>query len=245
MSNPKITFTNVTKDFNLQGDKTFKELVPSLVKGKSWARKLRALNNTSFEITKGETVGIVGHNGAGKSTLMKLIAGVSYPTTGKMGIEGKVAPLIELGGGFHYDLNGYENIYLNSAILGMHKKEIDLVLEDIIEFSEIREFLHEPLKRFSTGMVMRLAFSIAIHAIADIYLIDEVLAVGDTDFQKKCLKRLKIIKESGEKIIVFISHDEESVKEFCDRAILLDKGKIVIDSVPKEVFAMYSFGLNK
>jgi len=245
MSNPKITFTNVTKDFNLQGDKTFKELLPSLVKGKSWARKLRALNNISFEIIKGETVGIVGHNGAGKSTLMKLIAGVSYPTTGKMSVEGKVAPLIELGGGFHYDLNGYENIYLNSAILGMHKKEIDLVLEDIIEFSEIREFLHEPLKRFSTGMVMRLAFSIAIHAIADIYLIDEVLAVGDTDFQKKCLKRLKMIKESGEKIIVFISHDEESVKEFCDRAILLDKGKIVIDSVSKKVFAMYSFGLNK
>jgi ABC-type polysaccharide/polyol phosphate transport system ATPase subunit len=242
MSDPKITFTNVTKDFSLQGDKTFKELLPSLVKGKSWAKQLRALNNISFEITKGETVGIVGHNGAGKSTLMKLIAGVSYPTTGKMTIQGKVAPLIELGGGFHYDLNGYENIYLNSAILGMHKKEIDLVLEDIIEFSEIREFLHEPLKRFSTGMVMRLAFSIAIHARADIYLIDEVLAVGDSDFQKKCLTRLKKIKESGEKIIVFISHDEESVKSFCDRAILLEHGKLLIDSVPKEVFAKYSSG---
>jgi len=242
MSDPKITFTNVTKDFSLQGDKTFKELLPSLLEGKSWAKQLRALNNISFKINKGETVGIVGHNGAGKSTLMKLIAGVSYPTTGKMTIQGKVAPLIELGGGFHYDLNGYENIYLNSAILGMHKKEIDLVLEDIIEFSEIREFLHEPLKRFSTGMVMRLAFSIAIHARADIYLIDEVLAVGDTDFQKKCLKRLKEIKADKNKIIVFISHDEDAVKSFCDRAILLEHGKLVIDSVPKEVFAKYSSG---
>ena len=239
MSDPKITFTNVTKDFSLQGDKTFKELLPSLLEGKSWAKQLRALNNISFKINKGETVGIVGHNGAGKSTLMKLIAGVSYPTTGKMTIQGKVAPLIELGGGFHYDLNGYENIYLNSAILGMHKKEIDLVLEDIIEFSEIREFLHEPLKRFSTGMVMRLAFSIAIHARADIYLIDEVLAVGDTDFQKKCLKRLKEIKADKNKIIVFISHDEDAVKSFCDRAILLEHGKMLEDGTPKEVFAKY------
>jgi ABC-type polysaccharide/polyol phosphate transport system ATPase subunit len=240
MNNPKIKFTSVTKDFNLQGDRTFKELIPSLIMGKSWAKQLRALNNISFEIKKGETVGIVGHNGAGKSTLMKLIAGVSYPTMGKMDIGGKVAPLIELGGGFHYDLNGYENIYLNSAILGMHKKEIDLVLEDIIEFSEIKEFLHEPLKRFSTGMVMRLAFSIAIHARADIYLIDEVLAVGDIDFQKKCLKRLKEIKESKEKIIVFISHDEDAVRSFCDRAILLEHGKMLEDSTPKEVFSKYN-----
>lgn len=240
MSDPKIVFTNVTKDFNLQGDKTFKELIPSLLMGKSWAKQLRALNNVSFEINKGETVGIVGHNGAGKSTLMKLIAGVSYPTSGRMTIQGKVAPLIELGGGFHYDLNGYENIYLNSAILGMHKKEIDLVLEDIIEFSEIREFLHEPLKRFSTGMVMRLAFSIAIYVRADILLIDEVLAVGDADFQKKCLTKLKEIKRGGDKIIVFISHDEKAVTNFCDRAILIEQGKIVIDSSPKDVFAKYS-----
>ncbi len=240
MLNPKITLTSVTKDFNLQGDRTFKELIPSLIGGKSWAKKLRALDNVSFEINKGETVGIVGHNGAGKSTLMKLIAGVSYPTKGNMVVNGKVAPLIELGGGFHYELNGYENIYLNSAILGMHKKEIDLVLEDIIKFSEIREFLHEPLKRFSTGMVMRLAFSIAIHATADIYLIDEVLAVGDTDFQKKCLDRLQIIKESKEKIIIFISHDENSVRNFCDSAILLDHGKMILDGIPKEIFNKYS-----
>jgi len=240
MINPKIILTSVTKDFNLQGDKTFKELIPSLIGGKSWAKKLRALDNISFEINKGETVGIVGHNGAGKSTLMKLIAGVSYPTKGIMSIKGKVAPLIELGGGFHYELNGYENIYLNSAILGMHKKEIDLVLEDIIKFSEIREFLHEPLKRFSTGMVMRLAFSIAIHTNADIYLIDEALAVGDTDFQRKCLKRLGEIKANKEKIIIYISHDEETVRDFCDRAILLDHGKIIKDGSPDGVFFKYN-----
>lgn len=240
MTEPKIKLSQVSKDFHLQGDRTFKELIPNLLTGGSWAKKLHALNNISLEINQGETVGVVGHNGAGKSTLMKLIAGVSYPTRGKMTIIGKVAPLIELGGGFHYDLNGYENIYLNSAILGMHKKEIDLVLEDIIEFSEIREFLHQPLKRFSTGMVMRLAFSIAIHAQADIYLIDEVLAVGDVDFQKKCLTRLNEIKQSKEKIIIFISHDQKAVTEFCDRAILLEHGTVLEDSTPKQVFAKYS-----
>lgn len=235
-----IEFSNVDKDFYLQGDRTFKEFIPSLIKGKKWAKKLQALSELSFHISPGETVGIIGHNGAGKSTIMKLIAGVTYPTKGVIEVTGRVAPMIELGAGFHYDLNGYENIFLNGAILGMHKKEIELELENIIEFSEIRNFLYEPLKHFSTGMVMRLAFSIAVHAQAQIYLIDEVLAVGDLSFQKKCIKRLNEIKKEKDKIIVFISHDEEAVKKFCDRAILLDHGKIILDGFPSDVYSKYN-----
>lgn len=239
-NNTQVKFTNVSKDFYLQGDRTFKELIPALIKGRKWAKKLRAINNLTIEINPGETVGIVGHNGAGKSTIMKLIAGVTYPTQGNISVVGRVAPMIELGAGFHYELNGYENIYLNSAILGMHKKEIELVLEDIIEFSEIRDFLHEPLKHFSTGMVMRLAFSIAIHAHAQIYLIDEVLAVGDSEFQEKCILKLNEIKQSRDKIIIFVSHDENAVKGFCERAILLDGGELILDSNPKDVFTKYN-----
>lgn len=235
-----IKLTHVSKEFFLQGDRTFKELIPNLIKGKKWANKLQVFNNLSFEINAGETVGIVGKNGAGKSTIMKLIAGVTCPTKGNVSVVGRVAPMIELGAGFHYELNGYENIFLNAAILGMHKKEIELVLEDIIEFSEIREFLHEPLKHFSTGMVMRLAFSIAVHARAKIFLIDEVLAVGDADFQKKCLNKLKEIKKERDTIIVFVSHDQEAVEKFCDRAIFINKGHIVLDASPKEVFAKYN-----
>ena len=235
-----ISFKNVDKEFYLQSKRTFKELIPSLIRGKKWANKLKALNGVSFAISAGETVGIVGHNGAGKSTIMKLIAGVSYTSSGTVSVIGRVAPMIELGAGFHYDLNGYENIYLNSAILGMHKKEIETQLENIIEFSEIREFLHEPLKHLSTGMVMRLAFSIAIHAHADIFLIDEVLAVGDNEFQKKCLAKLEEIKQQKDTIIIFISHDQEAVQQFCERAILLEKGEVVSDGTPVEVFGKYA-----
>jgi len=237
---PRIEFKHVAKEFFLQDDKTFKELIPSLIAGKAWAKKHIVFNDLSFTVKTGESIGIVGDNGAGKSTIMKLIAGVTYPTTGSIKAVGKIAPLIELGAGFHYELSGYENIFLNAAILGMHKSEIDIVLQDIIDFSEITEFLHTPIKRYSTGMLMRLAFSIAIHAPADIYLIDEVLAVGDRKFQKKCLKRLKEFKNHKDKIIVFISHSQKDVKEFCDRAILLDNGKMVLDGTPADVFEKYN-----
>ncbi len=245
MSTPHITFSQVTKEFYLQGEKTMKELIPSLIKGKSWAKKLTALHDLSFTISAGETVGIVGRNGAGKSTLMKLIAGVTYPTTGSVTSYGRVAPMIELGAGFHYELNGYENIFLNGAILGMHKKEIELVLEDIIDFSGVKEFLHEPLKRFSTGMVMRLAFAIVVHAKAQIYLIDEVLAVGDAAFKEKCLNKLEQIKKQKDTIIIFVSHDEEAVTQFCDRALLLEKGSCVADGTPKSIFKEYNSRLSE
>jgi ABC-type polysaccharide/polyol phosphate transport system ATPase subunit len=240
MNKTKIEFKNVSKEFYLQGDRTFKELIPNLIKGKKWAKKLQVFSQLSFEINAGETVGIVGKNGAGKSTIMKLIAGVTYPTEGEVTVNGRVAPMIELGAGFHYELNGYENIYLNAAILGMHKKEIDLVVNNIVDFSEIKDFLNEPLKHLSTGMVMRLAFSIAIHAKSKIFLIDEVLAVGDAEFQDKCLNKLEDIKKEKDTIIIFVSHDQIAVEKFCDRAIFINNGKIILDDTPKKIFLKYN-----
>ena len=237
---PLVRLNKVTKSYYLQDDRTFKELIPSLLTGKSWAEKHVVFSNVSFEIKKGETVGIVGENGAGKSTIMKLIAGVTYPNRGSIKVTGKVAPLIELTAGFHHELTGYENIFLSAAILGMHKKEVELVVDDIIAFSEIDEYLHTPIKRYSTGMVVRLAFSIAIHSVSNILLIDEVLAVGDIKFQRKCLNRMKALKKKKDKIIVFVSHSEEQVKEFCDRALLLQNGKLTLDSTPEKVFKRYN-----
>ncbi len=196
MDNNVIVLKNVTKKFSQQEDKTFKEFLPNLLLGKSWAKQLTALDNISFEVKKGETIGMIGKNGSGKSTLLKLIAGVTTPTEGEITISEKVAPLIELGAGFHQELTGLENIYLNAAVLGMHKKEIEQVLDKIIEFSELKAFMHIPVKRYSSGMYMRLGFSIAIFVNAPILLIDEVLAVGDASFQKKCMDYLKLVKAS-------------------------------------------------
>src|SRR5258708_3130626 len=234
-----ISLDHVSKDFFVQEDRTIKELIPHLMLGKSWAKDIKALSDISFTIKKGETVGIVGKNGAGKSTLLKLIAGVTSPSKGQLVITDKVAPLIELGAGFHHELSGYENIFLNAAILGMHKKEIQGKVESIIEFSELQEYIHAPVKKYSTGMYMRLAFAIAIHMDTPILLIDEVLAVGDEAFQEKCLAYLHDMRERENKTIIFVSHAEDSVKSFCERAILLNKGEVIADGPPAKIFAQY------
>lgn len=236
---PAIIFDHVSKSFHIQQEKTFKDLVPQLLRGKSWSTLHHVLKDVSFTINMGETVGIVGKNGAGKSTMLKLIAGVTYPDKGSISVSGRVAPLIELGAGFHHELTGYENIFLNAAVLGMHKEEIASKVDDIIRFSELEKFIHTPIKRYSSGMHMRLGFSIAVHINAPILLMDEVLAVGDINFQKKCLNFLKNVKRDKNKTIVFVSHSEEAVSDFCDRAILLSDGKIVADSKPKDVFKTY------
>lgn len=235
---PIISFTKVTKQFHLQGEKTFKDLLPSLLKGASWAKQQVVFSNLSFAIEPGECLAIVGKNGAGKSTILKLIAGVTYPNKGSVEVNAKVAPLIELGAGFHHELTGYENIFLNSAILGMYRQEIEAKVDSIVEFSGLGKYIHEPIKRYSTGMTMRLAFSVAIHTTAPILLVDEVLAVGDRDFQKKCLAKLNQFKKEG-RTIIFVSHDEEAIREFCDRALLMYKGKLVLDSSPAKVLAEY------
>lgn len=239
MSKIALSLNHLSKSFALQQDRTIKDIIPSLIKGQSWAKRHTVFKNIDFTINQGETVGIVGKNGAGKSTLLKLIAGVTQPTSGSITVNGKVAPVIELTAGFHHELTGYENIYLNAAILGLHKKEIDQRVDAIIQFSELEEYIHIPVKKYSTGMFMRLGFSIAIQMDAPIILLDEVLAVGDAEFQEKCLSYLEELKKSKEKTIIFVSHDEDAVTRFCDRALLIHDKKIVVDGTPKEAFKKY------
>lgn len=185
-----------------------------------------ALSDISFEVGKGEVLGIIGHNGAGKSTLLKLISRITRPTTGKIYLNGRVASMIEVGTGFHPELTGRENIYINGAVLGMTRREIDKKLEQIIDFSECRQFIDMPVKRYSSGMYLKLGFSVAAHLDADIVIMDEVLAVGDAAFQKKCIQKMKEIAES-DRTILYVSHRMDTIRSLCDRCIVLDQGKLV------------------
>lgn len=239
MENTVIKLQNVTKKFSLQSQKTFKEFLPALLKGEETTKGFTALDNLSFEIHRGEVVGIIGPNGSGKSTILKLIAGVMSPTSGKIRVDGKVSPLIELGAGMHPELTGRENIYLNGAILGLKRKEIDKNLQNIIDFSEISEFIDQPVKHYSSGMYMRLAFSIAIHVQPEILLVDEILAVGDTDFQAKCFKKMEDYKRDNNITIVFVSHSMPQVQKFCTRVIYLNHHQILADGDPKNTIKKY------
>ena len=189
--------------------------------------KFKALDNVSFEVKKGERIGIIGHNGAGKSTLLKLISRVTGPSEGKIHLNGRIASMLEVGTGFHPELTGRENVYMNGAILGMTKKEIDAKMEDIIEFSEVRQFIDTPVKRYSSGMYVKLAFSVAAHLDSEIMIMDEVLAVGDMAFQNKCLKKMKDVSEESNKTILYVSHNMNTIKELCEKVIVLNKGKII------------------
>ena len=197
-----------------------------------------AVRDVSFEVERGEALGIIGHNGAGKSTILKLLSNITTPTDGEIRINGRLAALIEVGSGFHPELTGRENIYLNGAILGMARSEISKKLDSIIEFAGVRQFIDTPVKRFSSGMYVRLGFSIAAHLEPDILLLDEVLAVGDASFQKKCLDRISELKEAGT-TIVFISHDLRAVERLCQRVLLLKRGQIVMNGSAKDVIAAY------
>ena len=188
-----------------------------------------ALDDVSFEVSKGERVGIIGHNGAGKSTLLKLISRITAPTSGDIWMNGRVASMLEVGTGFHGELTGRENIYMNGAILGMKKKEIDEKIEDIIEFSECRQFIDTPVKRYSSGMYVKLAFSVAAHLDSEIMIMDEVLAVGDMAFQKKCLEKMSDVSKTEGRTILYVSHNMNTIRQLCDRCITLDHGKIVFD----------------
>ena len=194
-----------------------------------------ALNNINLNVKQGDIVGIIGKNGAGKSTLLKLLSKVTRPTTGKIIFKGKISSLLEVGTGFHQELSGRENIYLNGAILGMTKIEINEKIDEIIEFSGCQRYVDTPVKRYSSGMFVRLAFAVAAHLEPDILIVDEVLAVGDNEFQKKAIGKMQNIANEGGRTVLFVSHNMTSIKALCNRAVLMENGKIVKDGDPNDI----------
>ena len=239
--NVAIKVDHVYKRFKLYYDKahTLKEkLLFFSKKNKDKNHVLEVLKDINLEIKKGESVALIGTNGSGKSTLLKLMTKIIYPNKGKITTNGKLTSLLELGAGFHDDFTGRENIYFNASIFGLTRQEIDAKLEEIIEFSELRDFIDNPVRTYSSGMYMRLAFSVAINVQAEILLIDEILAVGDKHFQDKCFAKLKELKDSG-KTIVIVTHNMDQVKQFCDRAVWLYKGEIRQDGKVDDVLEEY------
>ena len=198
-----------------------------------------ALDDVSFEIKKGERVGILGHNGAGKSTLLKLICRVTAPTKGEICMNGRITSMLEVGTGFHGELTGRENVYLNGAILGLTKAEIDKKFDEIVEFSEVGQFIDTPVKRYSSGMHVKLGFAVASHLDSEIMIMDEVLAVGDMAFQKKCIDRMRKAAEDEGRTILYVSHNMRTIRELCDRCIVLDHGKVIFDGDTETAIEMY------
>lgn len=233
-----IIVENVHKSFNVFYDKTntIKEKILFWNKSKKESRTV--LQGVDLKIKQGEVVALIGVNGSGKSTLLKLMTKIIYPNKGSVETYGKLTSLLELGAGFHPDFSGRENIYFNASIFGLTRKEIDSRIEQIIEFSELEGFIDNPVRTYSSGMYMRLAFSVAINVDADILLIDEILSVGDQHFQEKCFKKIEELKEQG-KTIVFVTHGMESVKRFCTRAVWLHEGKIKLDGDVDTVIKQY------
>jgi lipopolysaccharide transport system ATP-binding protein len=215
-----------------------------IVFGKKCHREFAALRDISFDVGAGQTLGIVGQNGAGKSTLLKLLLGILFPDKGRIHVDGKVTGLLELTTGFSPDFTGLQNIYLNGTLRGMSKREIDAKLDQIVRFAELGEFINEPIKTYSSGMVMRLAFSTAIHADPEAFVVDEALSVGDAYFQQKCMHRIGRFKESGGSI-VFVSHEMNAVKLLCDSALLLHEGEVVKQGDPDEVIRHYNYLVSK
>jgi len=234
-----IIVDNVYKTFNVYLDKanTIKEKLLFLF-SRNRKEKREVLSGISAKIKKGEVVALIGTNGSGKSTLLKLMTKIIYPNKGKITTNGKLTSLLELGAGFHPDFSGRENIYFNASIFGLTKKEIDARLNSIIEFSELEHFIDNPVRTYSSGMYMRLAFSVAINVDADILLIDEILSVGDEHFQNKCFNKMLELKNEG-KTMVFVTHSMDSVKKLCDRTIWLKDGKIKMDGNTKDVVEEY------
>lgn len=234
---------NVGKDYIL-GTVSGETLKDAIKKRRSITSGLHnesftALQDVSFEVQRGETLGIIGANGAGKSTLLKLISRITSPSRGRIIIDGKVASLLEVGTGFHPELTGRENIYLNGSILGMSKKEIDSKIDSIIEFSECEQFIDTPVKRYSSGMYVKLAFAVSSHLDADILIMDEVLAVGDVKFQHKCINKMREIAAQEHRTILYVSHNMESVRRLCKRCIILDRGRVVYDGDTDEACRRY------
>jgi lipopolysaccharide transport system ATP-binding protein len=247
MSEHSLRLNHVFKRFR-RGERhdSLRDLIPSLVKravSRDRERALAAeefwvLNDISFELKKGETLGIIGHNGAGKSTMLKHLSGIMEPTRGSIEVHGRLSALIEVGAGFHPDLTGRENVFLNGVILGMSRAEVKRKFDEIVEFAGLEEFIDTPVKRYSSGMFARLGFSVAAHLEPDILVIDEVLSVGDFAFQRKGLEKMRAIAKSGATVI-FVSHNLQAVAEFCQRGILLERGRVIADGPTDQVVRRY------
>jgi lipopolysaccharide transport system ATP-binding protein len=241
-----IEFEHVSKAYHLGASRTSLRETITQVPRKLFSRNgtqtddqlFWALNDVSFRVEPGEVLGVIGHNGAGKSTILKLLSKVTFPTSGRIQTQGRMAALIELGAGFHQDLTGRENIYLNGSILGLKRQEIDAEFSNIVEFAGLERFIDTPIKRYSSGMYVRLAFAVAAHVEAELLLVDEVLSVGDMAFQQKCLAKMNELRDSGA-TIVFISHNLWSVSTFCERVLLLRAGRIEAEGAPDEVINVY------
>lgn len=241
--NLAIKVENVSKDFILPHERVgnVKGIFTHLFNSSALKTKetQHALRDVSFDIKKGEFFGIVGRNGSGKSTMLKMLAGIYQPTKGSIKVDGKLVPFIELGVGFNHELTGRENVYLNGAMLGFSKRQVDAQYDQIVEFAELEKFMDQKLKNYSSGMQVRLAFSVAIMAKAEILLVDEVLAVGDAAFQRKCFEYFRLLKKNKQ-TVVFVTHDMNAVREYCDRAILIEKSRIVDMGSPDDIATQYT-----
>jgi len=241
VTTPAIEMNAVGKRYVLRRQKPFllREIVRRLAQRKSAHREFWAIRELSFRIDHGESVGIIGTNGAGKSTLLGLIAGAVFPTVGRVTVHGRIGALLELGAGFHADLTGRENVYLNASLLGLNRKEVEERFPAIVAFSELDEFIDVQLRNYSSGMHVRLGFSVAVHIDPDILLIDEALSVGDAGFQHKCIDRITGFREEG-KTLLFVSHSPTLVRRLCDRVIWLEHGRLHMDGPAEAVLAAYA-----
>lgn len=238
MSEVAIRVDDVSKLYKLY-DKPSDRLKESLgLTRKKLYKEHYALHNVSFDVKRGETVGIIGTNGSGKSTILKIITGVLNPSGGHVKIDGRISALLELGAGFNMEYTGIENIYLNGTMIGFSREEIDAKMQDILDFADIGDFVHQPVKTYSSGMFVRLAFAVAINIDPEILIVDEALSVGDVFFQAKCYKKFEDFKKMG-KTILFVSHDLGSISKYCDRVVLLNRGKKLAEGTPKEMVSMY------
>ena len=231
-----IEVKNVNKEFVLRHTRSLKEALVWLLKGRKGdlSEKFHALKGVSLDVQQGESVALLGLNGSGKSTLLKHISGVMLPDSGSVRTRGRVAGLIEVGAGFHHDLSGRDNVYLNGAILGMTEAQINDRFDSIVEFSEIGQFIDTEVKFYSSGMYLRLAFSVAVHTDPEVFLVDEILAVGDEPFQKKCIKKIKELAAAGRTLVV-VSHDLDLVSEICERGVLMEHGELIMDGHTPDV----------
>jgi ABC-2 type transport system ATP-binding protein len=237
-----IVVEGVSKRFKIANHKSIRKLTANVVQRKQLSRDLTALNDVSFSLEQGDSIGLMGLNGSGKSTLLKLISGVMAPDDGQVLTRGRVAGLIEVGAGFHPELSGQENVYLNAAILGMSEEETDSKFDSIVEFSEMGKFLNNEVRHYSSGMFMRLAFAVAIHTECDIFLMDEMLSVGDQPFKRKCLRKIMELKESG-KTMVYVSHNPRQVLRVCNRGLVLEKGSLVFEGAAEDAVKKLGYDL--